>query len=282
LLSFSEIRKEFDASLTGITAYRSMIKEYLQCKILEFVYRGPFKDRLVFLGGTKLRLLNNFRRFSDDLDFDLSAVYDSNDHLALCEYLVKEFHNQNINAEIDQDKKLREFDVQTRYINFPTILELAGLKDLPGRKFFIKIDAQKHDFGSYTYELQTQLINRFDVFTPVNCVPDSMILATKLCSILERSKGRDFYDIVELVKTTKPDIDYISNRLKFGSLKIEYTGPESYLELVRPALEFIDWIDKTREIEKFLFNPDEAQKVQMFPFYATDETITSWLEIQDK
>ncbi|KPL10704.1 MAG: hypothetical protein AMS26_21205, partial [Bacteroides sp. SM23_62] len=210
MLSFSEIRKEFDASLTGITSYRSMIKEYLQCKILEFVYRGPFKNRLVFLGGTKLRLLNNFRRFSDDLDFDLSVVYDSNDHLALCEYLVKEFHNQNINAEIDQDKKIREFDVQTRYINFPTILELAGLKDLPGRKFFIKIDAQKHDFGSYSYEVETQLINRFDVFTPVNCAPDSMILATKLCSILERSKGRDFYDIVELVKTTKPDIDYIS------------------------------------------------------------------------
>ena len=259
-----------------------MIKEYLQCKILEFVYRGPFKDRLVFIGGTKLRLLNNFRRFSDDLDFDLSGVYDSNDHLALCEYLVKEFHNQNINAEIDQDKKIREFDVQTRYINFPTILELARLKDFPGRKFFIKIDAQKHDFGSYAYEVETPLINRFDVFTPVNCAPDSMILATKLCSILERSKGRDFYDIVELVKTTKPDIDYISNRLKFGSIKKEYAGPKSYLELVRPVLETVDWIDKTREIEKFLFNPDEAKKVQMFPSYATDEVITSWLEIQDK
>ena len=282
MLSFSEIRKEFDASLTGITAYRSMIKEYLQCKILEFVYHGPFKDRLVFLGGTKLRLLNNFRRFSDDLDFDLSGIYDSNDHLGLCEYLVKEFHNQNINAEIDQDKKIREFDVQTRYINFPTILELAGLKDLPGRKFFIKIDAQKHDFGSYSYEVETQLINRFDVFTPVNCAPDSMILATKLCSILERSKGRDFYDIVELVRTTKPDIDYISNRLKFGRIKKEYTGPESYLELVRPVLEIVDWIDKTREIEKFLFNPDEAEKVQMFPSYATDEMITSWLEIKDR
>lgn len=162
MLSFSEIRKEFDASLTGITSYRSMIKEYLQCKILEFVYRGPFKNRLVFLGGTKLRLLNNFRRFSDDLDFDLSGVYDNNDHLALCEYLVKEFHNHNINAEIDQDKKIREFDVQTRYINFPTILELAGLKDLPGRKFFIKIDAQKHDFGSYSYLEETHLL-KFEI-----------------------------------------------------------------------------------------------------------------------
>lgn len=278
MLNFNEIRKEYDAGLTGITAFRSMIKEYLQCKILEFVYRGPFKDRLVFMGGTKLRLFNNFRRFSDDLDFDLSGVYDSDDHLALCEYLLKEFHNQNISAEIDQDKKVREVDVQTRYINFPMILEIAGLKDIPGRKFFIKIDAQKHDYGSYSYEAETRVLNRFDVFAPVNCAPDNMILATKLCSILERSKGRDFYDIVELVKNTKPDVDYIINRLKFGRIIKEYTGPESYVELVRPVLETVDWTDKTREIEKFLFNPEESKKVQMFSAFATVEIITSWFE----
>ena len=279
MLSFSEIRREFDDSLTGITANRSMIKEYLQCKILEFIYRGRFKERLVFLGGTKLRLLNNFRRFSDDLDFDVSGDYDGKDHLALCEYLVKQFSDQNIIAEMDEDKKVRELDVQTCYINFPSILEGAGLQDVPGRKFFIRIDVQKHEFGSYAYKVETQVLNRFDVFAPVNCAPDSMILATKLCSILERSKGRDFYDIVELVKTTRPDISYIVNRLKSGRLKKEYSGPESYIELVRPVLKAFDWNDKTREIEKFIFNPDEAIKVQMFPSYATEEVITGWLEI---
>ncbi len=277
MLSFNEIRKEFDTGLTGINAYRSMIKEYLQCKVLEFIYQGPFKERLIFLGGTKLRLLNNFRRFSEDLDFDLSEGYNSNDHLALCEYIIKEFNKQNIPAEIDQEKKIREIDVLTRYINFPNVLELAGIKDVPGRKFFIKIDAQKHVFGSYSYMADTRLLNRFDVFTPVNSAPDSMILATKLCSILERSKGRDFYDIVELVKTTKPDLDYISNRLEFGRLKKKYLGPESYVELVRPVLKTVDWPDKTKEIEKFLFNPDEAKKVQMFSSYATDDLITNWL-----
>jgi hypothetical protein len=202
--------------------------------------------------------------------------------MALCEYLAKEFHSQNISAEIDQDKKIREFDVQTRYINFPAVVEQAGLKDIPGRKFFIKIDAQKHDFGSYTYKVETKMLNRFDVFTPVNCAPDSMILATKLCSILERSKGRDFYDIIELVKTTRPDIEYIINRLKFGSIKQDYTGPESYLKMARPVLDTLDWIDKTREIERFLFNPDEAKKVEMFSSYATDEVITRWFEAQEK
>jgi len=278
MLNFIDIQKEFDTGLIGINAIRAMIKEYLQCKILEFVYRGPFKVSLIFLGGSKLRLLNNFRRFSEDLDFDLSGDYDSNDHFALCEYLVKEFNKQNIKAEIDQDKKIKEIDVQTRYINFPTILEQTGLKDIPGRKFFIKLDAQKHDFGSYSYKMETQVLNRFDVFVPVNCAPDSMILATKLCSILERSEGRDFYDIVELVKTTKPDIDYIANRLEYGRVNKKYVGPESYVELVKPVLENIDWIDKKKEIEKFLFNPDEALKVKMFLSFATEEVITSWLD----
>ena len=230
MLSFNEIRKEFDTGLIGIIAYRSMIKEYLQCKVLEFIYQGPFKERLIFIGGTKLRLLNNFRRFSEDLDFDLSGGYNSNDHLALCEYIIKEFNKQNIPAEIDQDKKIREIDLQPRYINFPTILELVGIKDVPGRNFFIKIDAQKHVFGSYSYMPDTRLLNRFDVFTPVNSAPDSMILATKLCSILERSKGRDFYDIVELVKTTKPDFP--------GKRRLTWLGLETFSITIRNRFPF--------------------------------------------
>ena len=132
MVNFSEIRNEFDAGLTGINALRSMIKEYLQCKILGFIYQGPFKDRLIFIGGSKLRLFNNFKRFSEDLDFDLSGKYDGNDHLALSEYLVREFNKQNIEAEIDQGKQKKGINVYTRFINFPRIMEIAGIHDVPG------------------------------------------------------------------------------------------------------------------------------------------------------
>mgnify|MGYP006308153443 FL=1 len=243
MLSFDEIQKEFDPRLSGIISYRSMIKEYLQCKILEFINRGSFNDSLVLLGGTKLRLINKLRRFSDDLDFDLSNEYNRDNHLALCEFLVEMFGKMNITAEIDKEKKEKGTNVQTRFINFPDILEKAGLKDTPGRKFFVKLDAQKHDFGTYVYEPEIQILNRFDVFVPVRCAPDSMIFATKLCSILERSKGRDFYDIIELARTSRPDIDYISNRLEFGRLQKKYAGPDTYLELLRPELEKPDWDD---------------------------------------
>ena len=277
MLSFDEIRNQFDESLKGINVFRAMVKEYLQSMTLAFIYKGPYKENLVFIGGTKLRLMDQFRRFSEDLDFDLRGKYTASDHLALCEYLVSEFSSLNIKAEIDVEKKVRTDGSYSRYINCPGILNRIGLEDLPNRKFYLKLDAEKHAFGSFSYLPETHILNRFDVFTPIVCAPNSFILATKLCSILERSKGRDFYDIVELTKMCKPDIDYIKNRLEYGRMKKQYSGPETYVNLAREALAKVDWKDKTIEIEKFLFRQEEAVKVSMFADFASDKSITSWL-----
>jgi predicted nucleotidyltransferase component of viral defense system len=281
MLSFDEIRRQFDDTLAGMNAFRSMVKEYLQCLTLSLIYQGPFKKNLILIGGTKLRLVDRFRRFSEDLDFDISGTYGKGDHQKLCENLVNGFERMNIRAEVDSDKKLRTQGAFTGYLNFPGILDRVGLKDVPNRKFFIKLDAEKHDFGSFSYKPRIEILNRFDVFTPVACAPNSVILATKLCSILERSKGRDFYDIVELVKISKPDLEYMKNRLQYGRMKQHYTGPETYVSLVRQTLETVRWEDKTAEIEKFLFRQEEALKVTMFPDFASDANITAWLSEGD-
>jgi len=114
MLDFGEIQKEFDGNLMGITSYRSMIKEYLQCKVLEIIYRSPYQSRLVFIGGTRLRLLNGFRRFSDDLDFDIIGEYGDMDHRNLLEYMAESLNRQNIPAEPDRDKKTLDSPPFTR------------------------------------------------------------------------------------------------------------------------------------------------------------------------
>ena len=281
MLDFREIQKEFDGRLKGITSYRSMIKEYLQCKVLEIIYRSSYRSRLVFIGGTRLRLLNGFRRFSDDLDFDLTGEYGTKDHRELLEYLAESLNRQNIPAEPDRDKKTGDIPPFTRYLNFPGIMERMEIKDDPGRKFFIKIDAEKHEYGDFSYEPETSVLNRFDVFIPLRCAPLSFILSTKMCAILERAKGRDFYDITELVKLTRANTDYIRNRMEFGKLKQKYAGPESYTTSALAALEHIDWKDKTREIGKFLFDPSESDKVLWFREYASEERIRDWLRTDD-
>ena len=277
MLSFEEIRKNFDGSLVGINAHRAMVKEYLQCLALSLIYQGSYKNKLVFIGGTKLRLVDGFQRFSEDLDFDIHGQYGDANHQELCETLVRGFQKMNIQAELDTEKKIRKQGGFSHYINFPGILDQVGLKDVPNRKFFIKLDAEKHQFVSYSYLPKTHILNRFDVFSPILCAPNEVILATKLCAILERAKGRDFYDIVELVKICKPDVDYIKNRMQYGKQKQVYTGPDSYIALAREALKAVDWQNKTMEIEKFLFKSAEAAKVTLFPDFASEENINSWL-----
>jgi len=156
-------------------------------------------------------------------------------------------------------------------------MERMGIKDAPDRKFFIKIDAEKHEYGDFTYDPETSILNRFDVFAPLHCGPLSFILSLKMCAILERAKGRDFYDITELVKLTRANIDYIRNRMEFGKLKQVYSGPESYITTALEALKKVDWEDKNREIGRFLFDPSESDKVLWFKKYASEETIRDWL-----
>jgi predicted nucleotidyltransferase component of viral defense system len=281
MLDFGEIQKEFDGKLKGITSYRSMIKEYLQCKVLEIIYRSPYQSRLVFIGGTRLRLINGFRRFSDDLDFDLRGEYGERDHRNLMEFLSESLNRHNIPAEPDRDKKTGAPPSFSRYLNFPGIMERMGIKDAPGRKFFIKIDVEKHDYGDFSYNPETSILNRFDVFVPLRCGPLSFILSTKMCAILERAKGRDFYDITELAKLTRANTDYVRKRLESGKLKQIYTGPESYTTAALAALNTVDWEDKAREISKFLFDPSESDKVLWFREYATEDRMTDWLRAED-
>ena len=51
-------------------ARRFMLREYLQCRILEILFNSDFRNQFAFLGGTCLRLIHDNQRFSEDLDFD--------------------------------------------------------------------------------------------------------------------------------------------------------------------------------------------------------------------
>ena len=48
----------------------SILKEYLQYKILKSIFDQKSSEKLVFLGGTALRIIHGSTRFSEDLDFD--------------------------------------------------------------------------------------------------------------------------------------------------------------------------------------------------------------------
>lgn len=68
MLDFETIIREFPVNEQSFK--RNILREYLQSLILDIIYKSQYGRRLVFLGGTALRIVHGNTRFSEDLDFD--------------------------------------------------------------------------------------------------------------------------------------------------------------------------------------------------------------------
>ncbi|MBI2966903.1 MAG: nucleotidyl transferase AbiEii/AbiGii toxin family protein [Bacteroidetes bacterium] len=246
----------------------SILKEYLQYKTLSIIYNGQWGKNLIFIGGTCLRFIHYFRRFSDDLDFDIHGRHTRDDHKEMCKYICKELSKEGIVAEIDKEKKTRnESDMITSYINFPGLLFLQKIDRNPDKKLFIKIDAQYQNTGKYRYKPEAKLINKFEVVRMVNAAPLSVLYSMKLCALISRTKGRDFYDIMDLVNLTKPDNDFLLNRLANMKNPVQLSSSEQLKKMILNNLEKVNWKEKISEVSAFLHDKQEIEKVKYFKDY---------------
>jgi predicted nucleotidyltransferase component of viral defense system len=274
MITFREIQKSYPDEINQSKFHQAILKEYFQFKMLEIIFNSKWEGNLIFLGGTNLRIIHNINRFSEDIDFDVRGEYTDQSHENLCVAICTQLEKEGYAIEIDKDRIKRNpaHTAFTRFINFPGLLEKMGLHDDPNKKFLIKIDAEAHKYGDFSYTPEIAMINRFDVFTSVKATPASIILSMKFCSILERSKGRDFYDIIALSGLYKADEAYIASRFKYGLLKEEYYGPVHLQEKILSAVATIRWDDKVKDLERFLFNENEAKKLLMFKSWISDRS----------
>ena len=67
---------------------KHILKEYVELLALEWIARSPYAAKLVFIGGTNLRLIQGIDRFSEDLDFDCKGLTE-NEFLQMSVELVK-------------------------------------------------------------------------------------------------------------------------------------------------------------------------------------------------
>lgn len=68
MIALNQILNSYPAHLRPFQ--ESVLKEYLQYKILQIIFNSEYANKLAFLGGTALRIVYNNSRFSEDLDFD--------------------------------------------------------------------------------------------------------------------------------------------------------------------------------------------------------------------
>ena len=233
---------------------RNLLREYLQYKILEMIFDSKFGGTLSFMGGTAIHMIYANKRFSEDLDFDNLGLTKKG-----FEELVK---------LIERGLELEGYTIETKnvfrgayrsYLKVPNILFDNGLSRHKEEKMLIQIDVEPQGIN---YTPDKMIINKFDVFLRINVVPLDILLGQKLYAIFRRKRamGRDFYDAVFLFGMTKPNLDYLRLKLNIKDMA----------DLKRKLLlkcKSLDFKQLAKDVEPFLFTPNESKKVLLFYDY---------------
>jgi len=154
-------------------------QEQFEIEVLEYLNRKRFLDKIVFGGGTMIRLCYGLDRFSADLDFWITKKLDT----AKLFGEIKNYLSQNYTLT----------DAQNKY--YTMLFELKS-KDYP-RRLKIEIRKEKKTIETEKAIAYSQFANSQILLTTVAL--DEM-MKSKIEAFLERKEIRDVYDIEFLFK----------------------------------------------------------------------------------
>ncbi len=251
MITLAEIKKPYPEALHVHDGF--LLREYLQYRVLGIIFSSPFAEKLVFLGGTCLRIVHGNRRYSEDLDFD---------NLGLSK---PEF--QQVGELVKRELELEGYTVTTEMagvaafrcrVRLPGLLFQHGLTGHKEQSILIQLDTEPQ---RYDYTPEPWYLARWDVRQDIRCCPLPLLLAQKCHAILDRkrAKGRDFFDVSFLLGlNVEPDMRYVSEKI----------GPSSLKELGQVLLDRcaqLDMEDMATDVEKFLFDANGRLGVTRFP-----------------
>jgi predicted nucleotidyltransferase component of viral defense system len=231
---------------------KSMLKEYIQLLILDYLSTTQYIRKLIFIGGTNLRLVKGIDRFSEDLDFDCEEI-NKEEFLQMSDDVMQFLRRNGYKVE-SKDKKNSKLTAFRKNIYFPEFLFDTGLSGHRDERFLIKLEAQDQGVN-YTGEIKN--IKGCGFYFPFPVPPDAVLCAMKATALLDRGKGRDFYDLMFLLGQTKPDYDFLEKR----------TGIKNAVEFkaeVKKLLKMTDLKTKTRDFDHLLFNRENNKRILRF------------------
>ncbi len=257
MISFDEIKSFFaDSIRRNPSHFEYMLKEYFHYRMLDIIFSGEYASKLSFIGGSNLRILHHIQRFSEDLDFDCFLL-SREDFFKLTDRVITRLREEGIKVESEDKEKDLKLTVFRRNIVFPGLLFDLGFTGHREKKLLIKIECEPH---LYAYEPEKPIIQKFNVFTQIFAPSPAILLSIKTGAVLERGKGRDYYDFIFLSGITEPDFGYLDEKLGIANHTQLY-------ERILGSCEKTDFKLKSRDFEKLVFNPAETKKVLLFKEY---------------
>lgn len=249
MITFDFIRGFFPGQYGQNPLFRKyMLMEYLQLMILDYLAGTPYLRKLVFIGGTSLRLVRGIDRWSEDLDFDCKDLT-SAEFEEMSDGIAAFLNRSGLRVETKPGAaRLKAFRTS---ILFPGLLHDMGLTGHREERMMIKIEAQ--DQG-VPYSPEIAYVKGCGFFIPMPVPPMSVLASMKIAAMLNRQKGRDFYDLFFLLSTTSPDYAFLEQRCGIDS-------KEELRDAVEKILEKTDLQVKMRDFEHLLLNRENSRKI---------------------
>lgn len=169
------------------TTADNVVREYFQHLFLSYLYRQKDADRLLFKGGTALRIVWRSPRFSENLDFS-GAGADIRAIESLLEKTLVGVEAEGVRVKIDEAKK-----TSGRYFS---ILQFEG----EGNRGEIQLEVSLRTAGKAKGKTVLVSSEFLPPFTLIH-LEDKILVREKVDALLTRAKPRDFYDLYFILRS---------------------------------------------------------------------------------
>lgn len=229
-----------------------IIKEYVQLLILDYLSATDLIRKIVFIGGTNLRLVKGIDRFSEDLDFDCKNLPDD-EFMKMTDNVILFLQRFGFRVE-PRDRPNDKLKAFRRNIYFPELLFQLGLSGYRQERFLIKIESQDQKI-SYQHKLAT--VKGCGLYFKFPVPADAVMCSMKIAALLSRRKGRDFYDVMFLLSQTQPDYPFLSEKLGINN-------KDELKRAFEKTLHEIDLSHKAKDFEHLAFDKSNTRRILLF------------------
>ncbi len=203
------------------TVFPNTIREYFQHVFLSELYKLPTAEKMLFKGGTALRIIYGSPRFSEDLDFSLFGVPKSGiKHFVGSLFLKVLTEIERIGAKVEIGEKTEStsggyFGTATLHtLDYPLVEIEINVSSRNGRKIKGEVDSITNDFTP-SYNL-------------IHLSQEELVNEKIFGALVERKKPRDFYDLYFLMRKGmisiegKKELSKIKNDIIGWAKKIDF------------------------------------------------------------
>ncbi len=205
------------------SVFPNIVREYVQHLFLTELYQIPGSEKLLFKGGTALRIIYSSPRFSEDIDFTLFGV-DSNEIGSFVENLflavLSKLETFGIHIEISGKSSI----TSGGYVGL-TSLHTDGY---PPINIEINISSRSNELVQGEVD---SISNNFVPTYNLYHIPQETLVDEKIFgALIDRKKPRDFYDLYFMMRKgmlsgdQKKHLSDIASEVIAWSRQIDFQG----------------------------------------------------------